>query len=162
MDAEALIELVRGHWREASGHENGQHRRGRLPPCAGLYPRRSGHPVRGCPEHGAHGSAELQTGFVHQTIVGQDRAQLRPAGPDPDLNATFRLPWHVTGTLPLKQVGTFNCAANCRHAVARHLRRINPDTLTHLDCAVLPVLKQLDRYDRWWQARTGWHTGREQ
>ena len=34
----------------------------------------------------------FQTGFVHRAVAGQDRAQPRPAGPNPGLNETFRLP----------------------------------------------------------------------
>lgn len=32
-----------------------------------------------------------------------------------------------------------------QRTVARYLRRITPDTLTHLDLAVLPVLQRLAR-----------------
>ena len=86
-----------GHRERPAPHPGRAVPRGRLPPAPGARPRRDGHLQTGCPEHGAHASAEFQTGFVHWPAAGQDRAQPRPAGPDPGLNATFRLPWVLIG-----------------------------------------------------------------
>ena len=116
VDAEALLALVRGHW----GVENGLHRtldvafreddcrlrRGHAPAVMGILRRAALNIVR-----------TLQQNFRPDLSIGLLRDKIgrnpRPAGPDPSLNATFRLPCTRDGPPPistrLKQCRLLSC-----------------------------------------------------
>ncbi len=99
VDAQALLDLVRGHW----GVENGLHRtldvqfreddcRMRTGHAHGACPRRDGHSAPGRTEHAAHTSAAFQQGCVHRAVARPHRTPTLDSGRRPALNPTLRLP----------------------------------------------------------------------
>ncbi len=85
-----------GAWERPAPHLGHVVLGGRLSPAQGPRPGRDGPPQTSFPEHGVDGSTEFQTGSVHRIAAGQNRTQSGPAGSDPGLTATFRLPWLST------------------------------------------------------------------
>ena len=99
VDAEALLALVRGHWRVPFGRGNGLHRtldvQFREDDCrlrTGHGPAVMGIPRTGRPEHGAHGSTESRYACVHRAAARPDWTPPLDPGRCPALIATLRLP----------------------------------------------------------------------